>query len=129
MSVDVNNLLRYTDEILKAEIVSLFTLLDKTFVSWWQSINSEYFKGITPKYSNEKDEIKNLLSAFFNDLKINIDGLNIKDKDGNVIDEVDALNDFINENWRNWRGINLKENPKKNFTSVVWIFRRSKFWD
>ncbi|ACX73147.1 CRISPR-associated protein, Csx11 family [Methanocaldococcus vulcanius M7] len=114
MAIDVNNLLNNKNEVLKAEIVSPFTLLDKTFVSWWQYVNSEYFKGVTPEYQNRDGEIKNLLKTFFNDLDVNIEGLEIKDKNGNIINKINVLNDFITTKWReNWRKVKLNDEPKK----------------
>ena len=63
MSLNINNLKQNKNEILKAEIVSLFSLLEKTFTEWWKG--KGFFKTFTNQH-NVTQEIDNLLSSLQN---------------------------------------------------------------
>ncbi len=98
------------DEILKAEIISLFTLLEKTFTKWWNE--RDYLKSSPILYDNPEAEIENNLLKDLENISLN---LKIKESSQNSLN---AWDDFLH-NWRRWRRINLKDNPEK-FIQVLY---------
>ncbi len=107
MSLNINNLKQNKNEILKAEIVSLFSLLEKTFTEWWKKRN--FFRSFSPFYSDLKKEIERLLTPFKNTTF----NLTIKSNGTVTNSPINCWGDFINANWRSWRRINLNNNPEK----------------
>lgn len=104
--LNLNNLQTHKDEILKAEIVSLFSLLEKTFTEWWKK--KGFFQSYPKQFSDIDTEYENLISPF---KKISFN-LNIE-SNGNPVNSINAFDDFINPNWRSWRKTKLEDNPEK----------------
>ncbi|WP_457636075.1 CRISPR-associated protein Csx11 [Persephonella sp.] len=101
--LDLNKLKQYRDEILKAEIISMFSLVEKTFPDWWKNSNHGGFYGGTFS-SNVNISVKNILENLLNDIETEIKTTkNIKIK---------GWDDFINE-FRKWRNLNLNNNNEK----------------
>lgn len=111
MSLNIDNLKSKRNEILKAEIVSYFALLEKTFSDWWKG------KGYFGENSlgDLNNEIKNLLQTKLQDISLN---LSIIFNDQNV-SSVNLWDDFINIKWREWRKVKLQDNPNK-FLQVLY---------
>ncbi|ADQ41986.1 CRISPR-associated protein, Csx11 family [Caldicellulosiruptor acetigenus I77R1B] len=109
--LNLKNLGVYRDEILKAEIISYFSLIEKTFADWWKDPkHGSYFKNSSTTNSiNIGNEIENLLNALKSiDLCFN-KNININTSSF----QINSWDDFINNNWRNWRDISLKKDNKK----------------
>jgi hypothetical protein len=102
----------HRDDILKAEIVSLFSLLEKTFTEWWK--NKDFFHSYGASL-NITSEIENLLNKF-KDINVKI---KIKTSSSSIPEIDNCWENFINNNWRGWRKIKLNSEPKK-FLQVLY---------
>ncbi len=111
-SLNLENLKNNKNEISKAEVISLFSLLEKTFTEWWKK--REFFQSYSEQFSDIEKEYKNLISSFSNI----IFNLNLK-FNNNSVNSINAFDDFINPNWRSWRGIKLQNEPQK-FLQVLY---------
>ena len=99
-------------DILKAEIVSLFSLLGKTFTEWWKG--KGFFKTCSAT-SGGSAEIPDLLKPSFENVEFNFQvkyGTKLASK-------LNAWDNFLNDKWRSWRSIKLKDNPDK-FLQVLY---------
>ena len=109
---ELKKLEQYRDEILKAEIVSIFSLVEKTFPDWWKNSNHGGFYGGNPSSSNVNDLVKNVLENLLNKIEIEI-----RTNSGNI--EVKGWNDFINS-FRKWRNINLNTDNKNKILQILY---------
>jgi len=112
-NLNLSNLQNNRNEILKAEIISLFSLLEKTFTEWWNK--KGFFQSYSEQFSDIENEYKNLISSFKN-ITFN---LNIKYDGSSSVNSINAFDDFINPNWRSWRKIKLQNEPQK-FLQVLY---------
>jgi len=111
MALDISILKTNKEEILKAEIASLFTLLNKTFAQWWKKKGYLQNCQTHNTINNIDNEIESVLSGFKNievELMVN----------NSLIVKYRVWDDFL-KNWRGWRKINLIKNPEK-FLKVLY---------
>lgn len=113
--MNLSNLIKYKNDILKAEIVSLFSLLEKTFTEWWKK--RDFFKEYSDLYTNIDidNEVSAILKSSFKNIKLNF---NIK-YGSNTTNGLNAWDNFLNNKWRSWRNIKLKNSPDK-FLQVLY---------
>jgi len=65
--LNLERLKQYRDEILKAEIVSFFPLLEKTYAKWWKEPkHGGFFGGQATGSGNIEDDIKSNLQNLLN---------------------------------------------------------------
>jgi len=108
--MSLGNLKQYRNEILKAEIVSLFSLLEKTFTEWWN--DKKFFDTYTPHFTDLNREIESLLGDFkYTNLNIHINSTSKN--------SINCWDYFINNNWRSWRNVKLQAGPEK-FLQVLY---------
>ncbi len=106
MAGNIQNIINHREDILKAEIISWFALMDKTKIDWWR--DKDYLIGCEKDmlnyiYLKAEETVKHL----FADWEISIDFFTDKNKF-----YVQAT-EFIDKKWRKWRNINLQNDYKK----------------
>lgn len=109
MSLNIQKIKDNRDEILKAEIVSLFMLIEKTSLGWWHE--KEYLQNV------ENDEASDTIPLL---LKQITENLSLRSP---FIEELDinAYDDFVNSNWRGWRNIeSTSEDYKRKILQVIY---------
>ncbi len=100
--MSIKNIEQHKEDILKAELLSYFMLMEKTKLEWWK--NKDYFTSLIPDNTSYPD--LNTIAGIFSNLNIKLDfGPNFQLS-------VNAA-EFLNDNWRSWRRVNLQNDTNK----------------